>query len=364
MPRIHQSRVHLIHGTTGVTCAAKTPDRRLGLRTWGICCMPLCVPPADPCLHWHWLAGGGHGPVPGPGNRRREVTCVPAEPSLLSLSGALVSLPLISVFVYLGLIVTAGQAYGLLLLLAAARILPDLALDRATHRRKRDLLEGTPSTESFSEIGDHDLCKVTGYVHQTRTRYRLWGETVCNVWLVDRLAGKLFLPSVSEIRGVTEPLDEGTRLMAVGPSTRGFGITALQPVACAVVPSGWDQGIAEWFDVLWSRSWRRRLLRSTANSALYLIAVVFLSWAISGIGGERPAMLAISLLSGLFLSAYSHKTLRESANYDVSGYLEPRWRTLPGEAKERRLQHLRRLAQSGRVAEEYVHLVETAGDRL
>lgn len=276
----------------------------------------------------------------------------------------LVSLPLSSVFVYLGLIVAGGQAYGLFLLLAAARILPDLALDRATHRRKRDLLEGTPSTESFSGIGDHDLCKVTGYVHQTRTRYRLWGETVCNVWLVDRFAGKLFLPSVSEIRGVTEPLNEGTRLVAVGPSARGFGITALQPVACAVVPSGWDQGIAEWFDVLWSRSWRRRLLRSTANSALYLIAVAFLSWAISGIVGERPGMLAISLLSGLFLSAYSHKTLRESANYDVSGYFEPRWRTLPEEAKERRLQHLRRLAQSGRVAEEYVHLVETAGDRL
>ncbi len=276
----------------------------------------------------------------------------------------LASLPLSSVFVCLGLVSATGREYGLLVLLAAAHIVPDQALSHAIHRWKRDVLEAAPSGRPFSEIGSSNLCKAIGYVHETRTRFRLWGETVYNVWLVDPLAGKLFLPSVSEIRGVTEPLIEGAKLVAVGPSAKGFGITALQPVACVVVPPGWNRGVAEWFDLLWRRSRRRRILRSSANSSLYLIAVAFLSWATSSIGGGPPGIATISLLSGLFLSIYSHKALRESASYDVSGYFEPRWRALPAEAKERRLQHLRRLAASGRISDEYVRLVETAGHRL
>jgi len=315
----------------------------------GICCLVLAT-----VLYLIPERGGGRSMVFPQGH--------PFFRHLVRLN-FLASCPLSAVFVYMGLAVATGGGYGLLAVLAATRVLPDHALSYVVHRWKRNLLEATPPAGPFSGIVQSDLRKAVGYVHETRTHYRLWGETIYNVWLVDPLAGKLFLPSVTEIRGITEPLIEGAKLVAVGPIARALGITALQPVAYAVMPPGWNRGIAEWFDFLWRKCRRRRILRSAANSTLYLIAIAFLCWSVSSIGGGTTSMMAISLLSGLFLSVYSHKSLRESANYDISGYFEPRWHTLPGDAKERRLQHLRRLAESGQVSEEYVHLMETAADR-
>ena len=273
----------------------------------------------------------------------------------------LLSVPLTFAFVYAGLEAATSSLYWVVMLLAVMRIGPSLILNRIIHLRRREVLDA-PIEESFAGIDERPLCKAAGYVYETRTRQRRrFGNTLYNVWLIDGSPVKLFLPAMSETKNITEPVREGAKVFVVGPSTRRFGITALQPIVSVVVPPDWMGGETKWFDVIWKRSWKRRLVTVLTGSIVYSVAILVLAWAVSDLStyaGRLPSLVSISLLSAIFFGFLAEKSARESAIYEVGGYFEPKRHTLSPEKLQQRFDHLKRLVESGLISEDYLNLLE------
>ncbi len=271
------------------------------------------------------------------------------------------SVPLTFLFVYFGISSVLDANLPVIVVLGGLRLLPGRVIEEIVHRLRRKLLVETAEVQNLSGLKPSPMSKVTGYIFGMRKRRRLLGETAFNVWLIDESYQKIFLTSVSEIRGITEPVREGARLVAVGPSEHGHGIKALQPAVSLVLKEGWAGSHADWLDQLWRKTLRRRLLWSVGGSMAYVIAMGVLGFAISGMVGRTGIILGLSLFSALFFGLFSIKGLKEGAVYDVEGYFEPTLRGLPDGIRNRRLRHLRGLADSGHIPEEYILLLEKAG---
>ncbi len=271
------------------------------------------------------------------------------------------TIPLTFVFVFLGVRFAMTSAYLPLALLAALRVLPSLTLGALDHRKRRDLLAKTPTISSLSLVDENPLCKVVGFVHETRTRRRRFGRVLRNVWLVDASLQKVFIPGMAEIKGVTERVREGAKAFVVGPSTTRLGIRAIQPAGYVVLPPSWEGNEAEWFDVIWQRSRRHRLLTSAAGSMVYVVAIMVLGWLASEIAtyaGDTAGPVSIALFAALFFGALSEKSARESAVYEVGSYFEPKWHGLSKEARRRRLERLRLEQESGQISKVYLQILE------
>jgi len=278
----------------------------------------------------------------------------------------LLFLPLTFLFVMGGLWALWEHLYWLLLLLAGLRILPGLLLEGFLQGRRRLLMSQTPEVDSFSGIGKSPLCKAKGYVFETRTRRRRFSSVLYNVWLIDASPTRLFVPSMTEIRSVTESIREGARVSVVGPSTDDLGIAAIQPIACAVPPVDWKGPDEEWMDVVWRRMRKRRLAGALLGSGVYLVAIVALFWVVANLAeylDALKAMVFLSLLSAAFFAFLSEKSYREGAFYEVKDYFEPKRHHLSAEKWEEKVERLRQLVQSGKMDGDYVRLLERGRGR-
>jgi hypothetical protein len=269
--------------------------------------------------------------------------------------------PLTFTLVLAGTLAVVNNQWATMGVLAVLRMLPEIILDHMAYRRRRDLMSNAPAIESLSQVGNSPMVKASGFIFETRTRRKRLGRGLFNVWLLDSSLGKVFIPGMVEVRGITERIREGAWVSLVGPSTESLGIRAIQPVASVVIPPGWDGGDACWMDVLRRRLLLRRLSSSAAGSLVYMAAVTVMAFITSQLRvyvGLVPAAVAISLLASIFFWVLGEKSAREASSYEVRWYFEPKWSGLPDSARKNRLERLEHQAGSGLIRREYVGLLK------
>ncbi len=273
----------------------------------------------------------------------------------------LASVPLTFAFVLAGLAASISPAIWPLLLLAAARMVPSLAFARILHSRRLRLIEETSAAPDLSRLGESPMSKATGFVYETRTRRRILGRTLYNLWLTDHSGSKAFIPGITEVRGITEKVREGSRCTVVGPVSTLGTIAAIQPAASALAPADWQDTDSAWMNVVWQRARWSRLITSVGGSAVYVLAIVSLSWIVRSLSGGQSmwsAVAVVSALSSAFFWALTEKAARESGYYDVSNYFEPSWKNASAAARRQRLERLRHQSEVGEISGEYLEIVE------
>ncbi len=277
----------------------------------------------------------------------------------------LISVPFTFLFIFWGIWAMVNGVWWMLVLLALLRIIPSLVIMNLTHGRRRRILEEVPMMDSLGDIETDSMCKVSGYIYETRTRGRRFGSTIYNVWLVDETGNKAFLPTVTAIQDVTESPGEGKRLVAAGPSTRNRDIAAVQPVADVVLPPEGDQDFIARFDETWKKTKRRRILTSLSGSLIYLLAITVLGWvSLQFMEYANPTLVlaTISFLSSTFFGIISEKWDRETARYETGQYFEPNRSSLSERAREHREEHLRRMVERGGIPGNYLRILERLGE--
>jgi hypothetical protein len=254
----------------------------------------------------------------------------------------------------------------LLLLLLVLRMAPGWVIARAVFLRRKRLMDATPVTEGLSDVGTSSMCKVRGFIHQTRTRRVRFGKILYNAWITDGSLTKIFITGLTEIKGITEKIREGSRCTVVGPSTVHSSIVAIQPVASLVLPTAFHGTEAEWMEVIWRRTRNRRVMTSGSSSVIYLLAILVLHQVVINLSpalGELMAAGLVALLAAVFFAALTEKAARESETYGVGNYFEPQWEGATREARLRRLERLRQQAELGLIPHEYLGLVEAGEGR-
>lgn len=273
------------------------------------------------------------------------------------------SIPSTFFLVFAGILAVAGRAWWILLLLAAVRMLPSLAISKLIHSRSSRLLSmpGTP----IGEMAECGMCHITGFVFETRMRRRRGKHLLYNVWMVDSRGVPAFIPGMAEVRGTTERVSEGARCSVVGPSTLAFGIRAIQPVVSVVLPAGWEGSDSDWHEIIWRRTRTRRLATAGVGSIIYAVAILVMAGIAGMLDGGNPLLAAaiLSFLAAAFFGALTEKNYREANSYEVESYFEPKWTGLPPEARKKRLETVRRKAKLGHLPGEYVDVLEGMEDR-
>jgi len=286
--------------------------------------------------------------------------------SFLRLENAL-STPATFLLLYAGIHAAVEDRWGLLIVLAAIRILPELILDHLAYRRRRDLLRDTGAVGNLSEICTRPLIRARGFLFETRTRRRRLRRTLFNAWMIDSSLRRVFIPGLVEIRGITERVREGARVSIVGPSTESMGIRAIKPVVAVVLPPDWQGEDVEWLEVVRGRLLKLRLASSASGSAVFVAVAIVLGMVVGQLDdyvGAAPAVLAFALMASAFFWALGEKSAHESSSYDVRWYFEPGWSGLSDGVRARRVERLRHLSKAGEISREYIDLIEAESGSL